>query len=180
MEDSFRRGLEYELTQAQKIPGESYGWIVTTSPEQLNKLNNGRIGILGELIRPTAATKDRLSHEAVVKRNCLVLIVKGLSLVTEADLITEALKTHLGERNVASVFYPRAKTLLHNGIVNLECLNAAVYKQHVRKSAKICGKWIEFQPHPNSLDGSAKPDEETLKKLGFADVNNAFTTRKWV
>ena len=28
-------------------------------------------------------------------------------------------------------------------------------------------------PHPNSLDGSAKPEKAILKKLGFRSVNNA-------
>lgn len=39
MEDSFSRGLEFELSQVQKTAGESYGWLVTTSLEQLTKLN---------------------------------------------------------------------------------------------------------------------------------------------
>lgn len=30
-----------------------------------------------------------------------------------------------------------------------------------------------FYPHPNSLDGSARPNDATLKKLGFTDINNA-------
>lgn len=30
---------------------------------------------------------------------------------------------------------------------------------------------MEFEPYPNSLDGSAKPDDETLKRFGFLDVN---------
>lgn len=34
-------------------------------------------------------------------------------------------------------------------------------------------KWVEFLPHPNSLDGSARPSEEKLKELGFLDINNA-------
>lgn len=54
VEDSFRRGLEFEISQAQKNPGETYDWLVTTSPEQLTKLNTSRIGILNELIRPIA------------------------------------------------------------------------------------------------------------------------------
>lgn len=173
VEDSFRRGLEYEITQAQKAPGESYGWLVTTSPDQLTKLHAGRIGVAGELLRPTITNKDNLSRDGVVKRNCLVLILKGLNLSKQMDEVTEALKQYLGEKNVASVYYPRAKPPLHNGVVNVECLNAYVYKQKVHKSARICGKWVEFQPHPNSLEGSVKPDEQTLKKLGFTDVNSA-------
>ena len=49
-----------------------------------------------------------------------------------------------------------------------------VYKQHLRKSARLQNKWVVFQPHPNSLDGNARPDDATLKKLGFLDINNAF------
>lgn len=30
-----------------------------------------------------------------------------------------------------------------------------------------------FHPHPNSLDSNARPDDTTLKTLGFTDVNNA-------
>ena len=48
-----------------------------------------------------------------------------------------------------------------------------MYKQHVHKSVRLLNKWVTFHPHPNSLDGSAKPDDATLKKLGFSDVNNA-------
>lgn len=48
-----------------------------------------------------------------------------------------------------------------------------VYKQHLRKSARLQNKWVVFQPHPNSLDGNARPDDATLKKLGFLDINNA-------
>lgn len=79
----------------------------------------------------------------------------------------------MGEKNISSIFYPRAKHIVHHGIANVECLNAAVYKQFVRKSACLHGKWVEFQPHPNSLDGSARPDDATLKKLGFQDVHTA-------
>ena len=79
----------------------------------------------------------------------------------------------MGTKNVASVYFPRATGGTHSGIANVECLNAAVYKQYLRKSVRLYNKWIELQPHPNSLDGSSKPNEETLKKYGFLDVNTA-------
>lgn len=77
----------------------------------------------------------------------------------------------MGVKNVVSIFYPRQKGDTHSGIANIECLNAAVYKQHLKKSARLHHKWVKFQPHPNSLDGSAKPSEETMKLLGFHDIN---------
>ena len=173
VESSFNRGHDYEITQAQKTAGETYGWLVTTSPEQLEKIEKSRIPILGKLLQPITTRGDQLSREEVIKRNCLVLIVKGLNLTKPMDSTTEVLKTHLGPKNVASNFYPREKGSTHSGIANVECLNSAVYKQNLRKSVRLHYKWVEFQPHPNSLDGSAKPDNETLRKYGFMDVNNA-------
>ena len=173
VESSFGRGHDYEITQAQKSTWETYGWLVTTSPEQLEKMDKHRIPISGELLQPITHKGDQLSREDVVKRNCLVLIAKGLNLTKPTDSTSEVLKNHLGPKNVASIFFPRQKGTTHSGIANIECLNSAVYKQNLRKSVRLQGKWVEFQPHPNSLDGSAKPDNETLRKYGFMDVNNA-------
>jgi hypothetical protein len=33
--------------------------------------------------------------------------------------------------------------------------------------------YVEFTPHPKSLEGSAPPTEEQLKKFGFCDNNTA-------
>jgi hypothetical protein len=173
VESSFTRGHDYEITQAQKTAGETYGWLVTTSPEQLERIDKNRIPVLGELLQPITNKGDQLSREDIIKRNCLVLIAKGLNLTKPMEATTEVLKTHLGPKNVASIFYPRQKGSTHSGIANVECLNSAVYKQNLRKSIRLQGKWVEFQPHPNSLDGSAKPDNETLRQYGFMDVNNA-------
>lgn len=173
VEESFRRGHEFEITQVQKNTIEAYGWIVTTSPEQVEKLGRSKIPILGELISPAVPSEDQLSREDVIKRNCLVLIAKGLNLTKPIPHTSASLKAHMGEKNILSVYYPRAKHTVHHGIANVECLNAAVYKRFLRKSVRLHGKWVEFQPHPNSLDGSARPDNATLKKLGFYDVHTA-------
>ena len=173
VEESFKRGHEFELTQVQKTAGESYGWLITTSPEQVEKLGRNKIPILGELLTPVISSGDQLSRDDVVRRNCLVLLAKGLNLTKLIEPTTASLHDHFGTKNIVSVFYPRATTKIHHGVANIECLNSAVYKQHLNKSARIHNKWVMFHPHPNSLDGSAKPDEATLKKLGFTDVHNA-------
>jgi hypothetical protein len=142
VESSFRRGHDFEITHAQKTTGETYGRLVTTSPEQLEKISKSRIPVLGELLQPIVTRGDQISREDVVKRNCLVLIAKGLNLTKSMDSTTEVLKTHLGSKNVTSIFYPRQKGSTHNGIANVECLNSAVYKQHLRKSTRLHSKWI--------------------------------------
>ena len=35
VEESFKRGHEFEIAQVQKTAGETYGWIITTSPKQI-------------------------------------------------------------------------------------------------------------------------------------------------
>jgi hypothetical protein len=49
-------------------------------------------------------------------------------------------------------------------------LSAAVYKRFIKKDHKICNKYVEFSPHPKSLDGISKPSNEELTRLGFNDV----------
>ena len=55
----------------------------------------------------------------------------------------------------------------------MQCLNAAVYKKIVKKNAKLLGKYIEFTPHPKSLDVINAPLLVELFRLGFSDVNTA-------
>ena len=57
------------------------------------------------------------------------------------------------------------------GSCNVQCLNAAVYKNIVKKNAKLLGKYIEFTPHPKSLDVINAPLLVELSRLGFSDVN---------
>lgn len=86
---------------------------------------------------------------------------------------TASLQMHFGTKNIVSIFYPMATGKIHHGIANVECLNSAVYKQHLRKLARLQNKWVEFQPHPNFLDRSMRPNDATMKKVGFTDFNNA-------
>lgn len=106
--------------------------------------------------------------------------MKGPKLTKSTEKIIDAISVHLGNKNVASVFYPMGKGSVYNTIANVECLDAAVYKQYVRTLAIFYKECVEFQPHPNSLDGNAKLDDRTLKNLRFLDVNttlaNTITT----
>ena len=59
------------------------------------------------------------------------------------------------------------------GSCNVQCLNAAVYKKYVKQNHLILGKYIEFSPHPKSLDDIDAPSAIELTRLGFSDVNTA-------
>lgn len=137
MEDRFQQGLEYEITQAQKKTGKMFGWLVTTSSKQLRKLNTSHIGILGELLQPIESNKDHLSREAATEK---LIGTHHQGIKSQQNNRPNTLKNFLGGKNVAFVYYPRARPPLHSHIVNLDCLNAMVYKGHVRKSTRICRK----------------------------------------
>ena len=173
VEESLKRGHEFELTQVQKTARMTYGWLITTSPEQVEKIGCNKILVLGELFTPVISSSDQLSRDDVIRRNCLVLLAKGLNLTKLIEPTTTSLHAHFDIKNVVSMFYPRPTGKIHHGIANIECLNSVVYKKHLQKSVRIQNKWVTFHPHPNFLDESTKPDEATQKKLGFMDVNNA-------
>jgi hypothetical protein len=63
---------------------------------------------------------------------------------------------------VVSVYFLRTEEGLHAGVVNIELLNAPVYKKFVKTTHKMQGKYIKFNPHPRSLDGLAAPSVATL------------------
>ena len=47
------------------------------------------------------------------------------------------------------------------------------YTRNSQKNGKILGKYVEFSPHPKSLDGTNAPTNEELVRFGFQDVNTA-------
>ena len=65
---------------------------------------------------------------------------------------------------------------MHAGVANVEFLNAPIYKKFVGKTHKLHNKYVKFNPHPCSLNGSAAPSEESLKELGFCDINTALAS----
>ena len=79
----------------------------------------------------------------------------------------------MGKKNVLNIFFKTDDKGKFTGVCNVQCLSAAVYKKIVKKNHKICNKYVEFVPHPKSLDRISKPSEEELTKLGFNDMNTA-------
>lgn len=138
----------------------------------MEKISRNKIPIIGELLTSVISSSDQLSRDDVVRWSGLVLLAKGLNLTKLIEPTTTSLHAYFGTKNIVSVFYPRATCKIHHDIANVECLNSAVYKQHLRKSVRLQNKWVIFDPHLNSLDGNTRLDDVILKKLGFADVNN--------
>jgi hypothetical protein len=172
VQDSFKRNKQFEITQMLKGIDQEYAYVVASSPDQRSKILTFSLAVEGELITPTP-TRVKLAAATIVRKNCLVFIAKNLNKGLSSALVEEGLKTLIGEKNVISVYYPRAKGEMHIGIANVELLNTPIYKKIVNKTHKVQNNYVHFNPHPRSLDGTTAPSEESLQEWSFKDLNIA-------
>ena len=170
--EGFDRKYDYEITNIQKKKEMSFAWVVATSPEQAKKISTYKISLHNEILDAKFTSKDKLTEDDKARKNALILIIRNLNKVKSTDEIEYGIKKHMGEKNVVNIFF-KIENGKHIGSCNVQCLNAAVYKKFVKKNTKLLGKYIEFTPHPKSLDGINAPSPMELTKLGFSDVNTA-------
>jgi hypothetical protein len=96
----------------------------------------------------------------------VVLIAKNLNKTKTTAALEGEIKKLFGKENIAGIFF-RLEKRKHVGSCNVQCLNAAVYKKYVKQNHIIFGKYVEFSPHPKSLDGIDAPSPIELTRLGF-------------
>ena len=173
--EGFDRKYDYEITNIQKKKEMSFAWVVATSPEQAKKISTYKISLHNEILDAKFTSKDKLTEDDKARKNALILIIRNLNKVKSTDEIEYGIKKHMGEKNVVNIFF-KIENGKHIGSCNVQCLNAAVYKKFVKKNTKLLGKYIEFTPHPKSLDGINAPSPTELTKLGFSDVNTALAS----
>jgi len=172
VEESFKRGTEYEITNIQKKKENLFAWVVASSSEQAKKMKEQQITYNHEILDGKLADRSQASKEDIAKMNALIIIAKNLNKVKSIEEIEKSIEAHMGPKNVVNFFFKRDdKNGKHLGSCNIQCLNATVYKTFVKKSAKLLSKHVEFTPYPRSLDGENAPNAAELIKLGFSDVN---------
>jgi hypothetical protein len=168
--DSFSRNKEFKITQVLKGADSDYAYLVTASPNQRSKVLRSSVAIEGKLVAPTPV-REKLSTIDIARKNCLVLIARNLNKRSSPVQVEQGLRILVGDKNVVSVYFPRAEVGMHVGVANIELLNAPVYKKFVKTTHKMQSKYIKLNPHPRSLDGSTVPSAATLQELGFQDLN---------
>jgi hypothetical protein len=178
LEDSFERKQEYEITGVQKNASQDFAWIVAPTPNQVKKIKEYKIRaqhevLQGVVTKAEATRKRNATPEQRAKRDCLKLVVYNLPPTKTTEMITHAIKEKMGEKNVVDIFYHNSDGEKHSGKANIECLSPIVYRQYLDKTIAMLGKYIEFTPHPRSLEGTTPPTEEDIKKFGFCDNNQA-------
>ena len=173
VEESFKRSQELEITGVQKNTYETWAWLVAPTPTQAEKIVKFKATFRNEIIAPVIKTGERLTTTQLAKKNCLMLVLQGLKLTKTMEETIYEIKEVMGPKNIASSFFPKQRDNLHNGSVNIECLNPTVYRQFVNKTHKIHNSHVTFTPHPKSLEGTHPPSKEQQKQFGFCDISTA-------
>ena len=74
---------------------------------------------------------EKLSEDDKAKKNAVILIAKNLNKTKTTAAFEEGIKKLLGEQIVVGIFF-RLEIGKHVGSCNVQCLNATVYKKHVK------------------------------------------------
>ena len=150
--ESFRREYDYEIASVQKVKEETWGWLISTTPTQANRIIQYLVPYKQELmhvITPQAAkaeTRSRgegLTKEEIKKKNATMLCLYGLHKMKKVEDTKESIKAVLGGLNVASFYFPGQVGDLHKGLANVQCLHGIVYRQWVGKTVEIFGKHVK-------------------------------------
>ena len=177
VEESLVRGTEYAITNIQKKKENLFAWVVASSPEQAQRMKENQLTYNNEVLDGKLADRSLTSKDDIARKNALILIAKNLNKAKNVENIEESIKEHMGAKNAVNLFFKRdEKNGKHLGSCNIQCLNVMVYKKFGKKTVKVLGKYVEFTPHPRSLDGANAPSELDLARLGFSDVNNALAS----
>ena len=168
---SFKRSHNFEITHVRKMESLNYAWIVGTSPEQVLNICKHKITFGHECIY---VSMGKPTGDDLVKNNVLILIAKNLNRLKPKEILEEEIRACMEKKNILNVYFKNDAQGKLTGICNIQCLSAAVYKKCVKKSHKICNKYVEFSLHPKNLDGISKPSVERLTRLDFNDVTTAF------
>ena len=147
-------------------------WIKAPSPEEAKRFKEHKLSFFNEIVDVNFASNNKMSEDDKARKNAVILIARNLNKVKTTMQIEEAIRKCMGDGNVLG-FYFRLENGKHTGSCNVQCLNSFVYKKFVKKNEKILGKYVEFTPHPKSLDGVNAPSKEELVRLGFTDVSTA-------
>jgi hypothetical protein len=165
LEDSFKRNLNYEIIGVQKGTANTYAWVVATTPNQAGKIRENYIRVQQEILHPIIPKIDMGRRRGDTpdlkeRRDCRKLCLYNLPKHATIEMITHDIKEKMGPKNVVDIYYHASEGNKHSGKANIECLNPIVYKQFLNKTIPTLGSYVEFTPHPKSLEGSSLPNEE--------------------
>ena len=171
LENSFRRGHEFEIVEVQKSTPNNHAYIVAPTPSQAKKIQTLQVATHHEILEGQVNKGPSLTLEQKQRKEALTLTFYNLPILMSIDDTSLEICKIIGTKNVVSIWFHKQDGIRHNGSANVECLNPFVYKKFVGKEEKIGVYHVEITPHRRSLDGIDKPSKDLLVKFGFEDTN---------
>ena len=113
--ESFRRGYDYEIASVQKVREDTWGWLISTTPIQTNRIIQYLVPHKHELmqvITPQAAKAERrsrgegLTEEEIKKKNATILCLYGLHKMKKIKDTKDSIKAVIEGLNVTSFYFP--------------------------------------------------------------------------
>jgi hypothetical protein len=171
LENSFRRGHNFEILEVQKGAANNHAYLVAPTPFQAKKIQTLQVSTHHLILEGQTKKGPSLTVEQKAKKEALILTFYNLPIRMNIVDTTIEIRKILGIKNVVSIWFHKEDGLRHNGSANVECLNPFVYRKFLGKEVKIGAYHVEITPHRRSLEGSEKPSKELLAKFGFEDTN---------
>ena len=171
IENSFRRGHNFEIVEVQKGTANNHAYIVAPTPFQAQKIQKLQISTQHLILEGQVKKGPSLTLEQKAKKEVLLLTLYNLPILMNVEDTSLEICKILGTKNVVSIWFHKQDGLRHNGSANVECLNPFVYRKFVGKEVKVGAYHVEITPHRRSLEGSERPSKELIAKFGFEDTN---------
>ena len=169
--ESYYEGREVEilaLTKSDEVKDFAF-LTLTTEEAKEDVLTNGLIYRSEKL--KVSLTKDKDIGSISELRISTTLVTNNLPQRESQGAITKALKRLFGEENITGVSFGHQSNQedgRQSGWCHIQCLNAAVYTEWLRRSIYILGRRVDFIPHKGSIDG-IEPNPTTIR-LAYAPV----------
>ena len=157
MAEAYYDGREVEILSFTKSEVEKdFAFITLTTEESRNDILTNGLIYRPESLR-VSITKDKDTGNISELRISTTLIATNLPQREPQAIITKTLKKFFGDDNIFGITFGHQSIhdeVRHTGWCHVQCLNAAVYTEWLRKSAYILGRRLDFIPHKGSIDGN--------------------------
>ena len=158
MSESYYEGREVEILALTKADEEKDFAFLTLTTEEAKEdvLTNGLI-YRSERLK-VSLTKDKAIGSISELRISTTLVANNLQQRESQAAITKTLKMLFGEENITGISFGHQSNQedgRQSGWCHIQCLNAAVYTEWLRRSTYILGRRVDFIPHKGSSDGIA-------------------------
>ena len=178
MNESYYEGREIEILSLTKSDEEKdFAFITLTTEEARDDIHNNGLTYRSEKLK-VSLTKDKDTGNLSELRISTTLVANNLPQCESQSAITHALKRLFGEENITGVSFGHKSNQdgdRQAGWCHIQCLNAAVYTEWIRKSTYILGRRVDFIPHKGSIDGT-EPNKVAIR-LAHAPVREVIAQK---